>query len=192
MPIVKIAFDTRRINQQTEFNPRRNLQYYHRSDPFITGDLSTKIKTLFKLKTAVDNVKEDFIGDPDWQDSYCRVLSAALDRTLRIEQRDMDFAKPQFDYLDELLYLRYRIKDDDINKLNEKELRNIVLGKDEKLLHKQIYANYDNASIKKTSIQPNSQDALIEKLFGGVKASAENKSVERTISITINDKLKDA
>ena len=79
--------------------------------------------------------------DPEWLDSYCRILSAALDRTLRIEQKDMDFFKPQMDYLEELLYLRYRLKDEDIIRLNEKELRNIILDKDERLLHKQIYAN---------------------------------------------------
>ena len=66
-PIVKTAFDTRRINQYTDFNPRRNLQYYHRSEAFIAKDSSEKIKTFFKLKTAVDSIKEDFLGDPEWR-----------------------------------------------------------------------------------------------------------------------------
>jgi hypothetical protein len=190
-PIVKNAFDTRRINQYTDFNPRRNLQYYHSSEPFITKDASQTIKTFFKLKTAVDSIKEDFNGDPDYLDSYCRILSAALDRTLRMEQRDMDFAQPQFDYLNELLYLRYRLKDEDINKLNEKELRNIILDKDEKLLHKNIYAQYSlNKEIIKTN-NVSSNDTLADKLFAGVKASSENKEVERTITIKINDQIKE-
>src|ERR1700722_19744973 len=196
MPMVKVAFDTRRINQYTDFNPRRNLQYYHRSEPFISKDASNNIKTLFKLKTAVDSVKEDFLGDPDWLDSYCRILCAALDRTLRVEQKDMDFFQPQRDYLKELLYLRYRLKTDDIERLSERELRNVVLDKDEKLLHKQIYAQYNNGGLMKDGISNNQsivkgQDSLMDKLFGNVKASQENKEVERSITIKINDKILD-
>jgi hypothetical protein len=194
-PFVKIAFDTRRINQYTDYNPRRNLQYYHRSEPFITKDSSEKIKTFFKLKTAVDSIKEDFLGDPEWLDSYCRILSAALDRTLRVEQKDMDFFKPQMDYLEELLYLRYRLKNDDITRLNEKEIRNIILDKDERLLHKQIYSNYNNGGmLKQNSNTPQlikGPDNLIDKLFGDVKASKDNKEVSRSVTITINDKIVD-
>lgn len=192
-PIVKNAFDTRRINQYTDYNPRRNLQYYHRSEPFITKDASNVIKTFFKLKTAVDAIKEDFLGDPDWLDSYCRILSAALDRTLRVEQKDMDFFQPQMDYLNELLYLRYRLKDDDIEKLNEKEIRNIILDKDEKLLHKQIYSQYNNGGLFKTN---NSnvvikQDNLVERLIGDVRANKDNRDVSRSVTITVNDKIAD-
>jgi hypothetical protein len=195
-PIIKVAFDTRRVNQYTDINPRRNLQYYHRSEPFITKDSSEQIKTMFKLKTAVDSIKEDFLGDPDWFDSYCRILSATLDRTLRVEQKDMDFFKPQMDYLQELLYLRYRLKDDDIEKLNEKELINIILDRDEKLLHKKIYSQYNNGGLMKDGVKLQHQitkgdDNLINKLFGDVKASRENKEVERSVTITISDKIKD-
>lgn len=203
-PMVKTAFDTRRVNQETEFNPRRNLQYYHRSDPFMTKDASETIKTLFKLKVAVDAIKEDFAHDPDWMDSYCRTLHAALDRTLRVEQKDMDFSQPQLDYIKELLYLRYRLKDEDIIRLNEKELRGIILARDEKLAYKQVYSHYNSGMVKTNEIQrPNyeplmnnativrEKDPLIEKLFGDVKASKENKEVERSITITINDKIKE-
>lgn len=200
MPIVKTAFDTRRIDQETIFNPRRNLQYYHRSSPFITKDAGETIKTFFKLKTAVDSVREDFSTDPNWMDSYCRVLCAALDRTLRIDQKDMDFSQPQIDYLNELLYLRYRLKDEDIIKLDEKELREIILNKDEKLSHNKLYANYNKQtptiksqddSIGKPMPIIKTQDNLIETLFSNVKASNENKEVERSVTITINDKIKE-
>ena len=108
--IVKMAFDTRRVNQDTTYIARRNLQTYHRSEAYIDNDSSKKIKTFFKVKTAVDSIKEDFNGDPEWLDSYARILSCALDRTLRIDQKDFDFFKPQLDYLQELLYLRYRLR----------------------------------------------------------------------------------
>lgn len=195
IPIVKIAFDTRRINQGLDINPRRNLQYYHRSESFITKDSSNKIKTLFKIKSAVDAIKENFLGEPEWLDSYCRILSATVDRTLRIDQKDMDFFKPQIDYLQELLYLRYRLKEDDIVRLNEKEIQNIILDKDEKLLYKQIYGNYNINGISKQSDGKynlvSGKDGLIDTLFNNVKASKENKEVQRSVTITINDKIVD-
>lgn len=191
----KVAFDTRRINSEVDFIPRRNLQNYHRSEAFLDKSASEKIKNFFKLKTAVDSIKDDFLGDPDWHDSYCRILSAALDRTLRVEQKDMDFFKPQLDYLEELLYLRYRLRPEDIQRLSEKEIRNLVIDRDEKLLHKTIYSNYNLGGIAKNSNQQTAfvkgPDPLIEKLFGDVKASKENKEVQRSVTITINDKIVD-
>jgi hypothetical protein len=183
---IKTAFDTRRTNQEIDYNPRRNLQNYHRSDPFISKDASEKIKTFFKLKVAVDEIKDDFLREPEWNDSYTRVLSSTLDKALRIGQNDMDFFQPHLDYLDELLYLRYRLKQEDINKIGEKELKEIILAKDEKLLYKNIYANY---KMKKDSKKEVNDDNLMEKLFGNVKASKDNKNVERTVKITINDKI---
>jgi len=185
-PIMKTAFDTRRIDQENVFNPRRNLQYYHRSSPFITKGASEVLKTFFKLKTTADGIREDFSTDPNWMDSYCRVLCAALDRTLRVEQKDMDFFQPQIDYLNELLYLRYRLKDEDIARMNEQELRGIILSRDEKLSYRQIYSQYN----KPTAIIK-AEDNLMDKLFSNVKATKENRDVERTVSITINDKIKD-
>ena len=191
--MVKVAFDTRRFNPETDVNPRRNLQNYQRSEAFIDKESSEKIKTFFKLKTAVDSVKEDFVGDPDWHDSYCRILSAALDRTLRVEQQDMDFFKPQLDYLEEMMYLRYRLSSADIVRMSEREIRNVLVDRDEKLLHKTLYSNYREGNVEKsgrhvTLAAPmiNGTD-LIEQLFGNVKASKDQKSVERTVTITIKD-----
>ncbi len=131
-----------------------------------------------------------------WLDSYARILSCALDRTLRIDQKDFDFFKPQLDYLDELLYLRYRLKQDDIIRLNEKEIRTIILDKDERLMYKGIYANYNLGGINKNSNNDvgkiiRGPDSLADKLFGDVKASQENKNVQRSVTITINDQILD-
>lgn len=194
--LVKVAFDTRRINPETDFNPRRNLQNYQRSEPFIDEASSDKLKNFFKLKTAVDGIKDDFLGDPDWHDSYCRILSTALDRTLRIEQRDMDFFRPQLDYLEELLYLRYRLRPEDIQRLSEHELRKLVIDRDEKLVHKTIYSNYNLGGMAKNSTQGISSlvkgpEPLLERLFGEVRATQSNKEVERTVTITIKDKIND-
>jgi len=194
-PLQKNAFDTRRTNQYSDYNPRANLQYYHRSDPFISKPAAETIKVFFKLKTAADSIKEDFTGDPDYFSSYCRVLCAALDRTLRVEQQDGDFFQPQLDYLKELLYLRYRLGEDDIRRLSEKELRTIILDRDEKLAYKQIYAAYNNGGLMKQSAPEvklqAANDTLVERLFGGVKATADAKNVKRSVTITIDDSIVD-
>lgn len=197
--ITKVAFDTRRINSETTVNPRRNLQNYQRSEPFISPEISEKIKNLFKVKVAADLIKEQFIGDPDWLDSNSRILCNSIDNTLRVEQKDYDFFKPQFDYLDELLYLRYRLASSDIERLPEEEIKNVLLSRDEKLMHKSLYANYrPKEPMSKVSDQPLpivkqpsfvQEDSLMEKLFGNIKANKENKNVKRSINITIADSI---
>lgn len=190
--IVKNAFDTRRVNQNTDFNPRRNLQYYQRSEPFIDNQAADKIKLFFKVKTAADDLRQEFIGEPDWLDSYTRILCNAIDQTLRVEQKDFDYSQAQLDYLNELLFVRYRLRPEDIEKLSQHELRNIILGKDERLLRRSIFTNYKEGLNKNSAPAPQpAQDGLMEKLFGNVKATAENKQVERTVTITIKDSVDD-
>src|ERR1022692_4222517 len=53
----KIAFDTRRIDQETEYNPRRGLQNYNRSEPFISEDLAQKIKNFAKLRDVLNELE---------------------------------------------------------------------------------------------------------------------------------------
>ena len=192
--LVKSAFDTRRINQNTEFNPRRNLQYYQRSEPYINNQVAEKIKLFFKVKTAADDLRQEFIGEPDWLDSFTRILCNAVDQTLRVEQKDFDYSHTQLDYLTELLYVRYRLRPEDIIQLSQHELRNIILNKDERLLRRSIFTNYKdginkNSDLNKNTSVPN--DTLMDKLFGDVKANKENKEVERSVTITIKDKIVD-
>ena len=197
--LVKLAFDTRRIDQETTYVPRRNLQYYHRSAPFVDDETSNKIAYIMKVKTAVDLIKDKYHREPEWGDSYARVLSSAVDRALRTEQKDADFFKAQFNYLDELLYVRYRINHDDLMTMAEKDIERVILSRDENLLHKQIYGMTRPESIVKAEEtlakaqypMIKAEDPLVERLMGTVKASGDNKSVERTVSITVRDQIND-
>lgn len=188
--LVKQAFDTRYINQSTDFNPRRNLQYYQRSEQFIDSKISEQIKRFFKIKTAADDIQQEFLGEPDWLDSFTRILCNAVNQTLRIEQKDFDYSRGQLEYLDELLYVRYRLRSEDIESMSQHELRNIILNKDEKLVRKSIFINYKN-DLSKSGNSANQpvQDILMEKLFGNVKANKDNKEVERSVTITIKDSI---
>lgn len=192
--LLKQAFDTRRIDQQNDRNPRANLQYYHRSEPFIDGDLSDKISRYMKVKSATDMIKDQYGTDPEWFDSYARILSSAVDRTLRTDQKDGDFFKAAFDYLDELLYVRYRLSTEDIAKKSETEIEKIVLSRDEKLMHKHIYKTTSRpreemAKYTAAPLPPPPTDPLVERLLDGVRATGINKSVERSVIITVRDQI---
>jgi len=187
----KLAFDTRRIDQETEFNPRRGLQNYQRSEAFITEAMSQKIQNFAKLRRVLVDLKQVYGREPEWQDSNARVLLATLDNGLRTVAQDGDFTESQpgvgsFDYLEELMHVRYRLGFDDLTRMNESDLKRVVLAKDEELTRKDV----KNAlEITKGDIAKNGYDSLIEKLLEGCRASADNPDVERTITITIRDRF---
>jgi len=188
---VKLAFDTRRINQETDYIPRRGLQNYHRSEQFISEALSNKIKNFVKLKNVLEKLKQEFGREPEWQDSYARVLLNTIDRAIRSDQKDGDYTEAQpgvgsLDYLEELLYVRYRLEMNNISSLSEDKLEKIILERDESLTRKDVNNAFE---ISKRDVATQSYDSLLEKLFGGVKASKDNPEVERTVTITIKDKF---
>lgn len=186
----KLAFDTRRIDQETEYNPRRGLQNYSRSEAFITEAVSQKLANLSKLRGVLEGLRHDFGKNHEWQDSNARVLLSTLDKGLRTGINDGDYALSQpaqgsLDYIEELLHVRYRLALNDLTKLGENDLRRVILSKDEELIERDAV----KAVITKSDVATQTYDTLMEKLFGGVRATAENPEVERTVTITIKDKF---
>jgi hypothetical protein len=189
----KLAFDTRRIDQETEYNPRRGLQNYNRSEAFITEAMSQKIINFSKLRKVLIGLKEVYGKEPEWQDSNARVLLSTLDNGLRTITKDGDFTESQpgmgsFDYLEELMHVRYRLGFDNLAKMNEEELKRVILSKDEELIRKGVNQALE---ITKQDVAKEGYDSLINKLFDGCRASAENPNVERSITITIRDTFLD-
>lgn len=187
----KVAFDTRRIDQEGEMNPRRGLQNYNRSEAFLSEATGNKIKNLAKLRNVLGVLKTQYGREPEWHDSNARVLLATLDNGLRIGLNDGDYAEAQpgmgsLDYIEELLHVRYRLAFEDINKMADSDLRRVILSKDEELTRKDVNQALE---ITKNDVATQSYDTLLEKLFGGVKATKENPEVERTVTITIKDKF---
>lgn len=194
--LIKVAFDTRRINQEEDYNPRRGLQNYHRSEQFITETQLEKIGNFTKLKDVLEDLKKVYGREPEWQDSYCRVLLNTLDKTLRVVEQDGDYGDTQpavgsFDYVEELLYARYRLDVSNISKYGEEELKNILLLKDEAMVRsgystgpKKI-KNVTSAptyEISKREVLTKDYDALIDKLL---KARAAEDDNDRGVTITI-------
>lgn len=187
----KVAFDTRRIDQETEYNPRRGLQNYNRSEAFLTEAMGQKLIHLAKLKTVLEDLKQEFGREHEWQDSNARVLLSTLDQGLRTLQKDGDYSDAQpsqgsIDYIEELLHVRYRLAFDDLTRLGKSELKKVILSKDEDLTRKDVNRALE---ITKSDVASQTYDTLMEKLFGGVRATKDNPEVERTVTITIKDKF---
>ena len=187
----KIAFDTRRIDQETEYNPRRGLQNYNRSEAFISEAFGQRIKNFAKLRSVLNGLKNVYGKEHEWQDSNARVLLTAIDNGLRTNINDEDFAINQpgvgsFDYLEELLHVRYRLAHDDLTRMGDQELAKVILSKDEELIQKDVKQSLE---ITKRDVATQGYDTLLEKLFDGCRASVNSPDVERTITITIRDKF---
>ena len=188
----KVAFDTRRVDQETEYNPRRGLQNYNRSEAFLAEATAQRVKNFAKLRNVLVGLKNVYGKEHEWQDSNARILLTAVDKGLRSGLGDGDFALQNqpgvgsFDYLEELLAMRYRLTYDDVVKLSESDLSKVILSKDEELTRTDVKQALE---ITKNDVATKGYDSLIEKLLEGCKASAENPDVERTITITIRDKF---
>jgi|ERR1019366_1451361 hypothetical protein len=185
-PIIKQAFDTRRINQETQFNPRRGLQNYHRSEAFISEAMVIKINGFTKLQTILNGLKSKYGREPEWQDSYARVLLNTLNQSL---EKNGDYTETQpsigsFDYIEELLSTRYRLDMNNIASYGEETLTDIILGKDEVLTRKGFIPKFE---ITKQDISTQPYDSLMNKLFDGIKASKEHPNIKRSVTITIED-----
>jgi hypothetical protein len=69
--------------------------------------------------------------------------------------------------------------------MGESDLKQVIITKDAELVRKKDIDQ--TLEINKTDIATKGYDSLIEKLFDGCKASANNPVVERSIIITIRD-----
>ena len=153
--------------------------------------MGEKLKSFAKLRNVLVSLKNEFGKEHEWQDSNARVLLSTLDKGLRTEQQDGDYSDAQpaqgsLDYIEELLQVRYRLGFEELNKLADKDLKRVILSKDEELIRKDVNQALE---IKRGDVATQTYDTLMEKLFGNVRASAENPEVERTVTITIKDKF---
>lgn len=186
----KNAFDTRRINQETDIIPRRGLQNYNRSEAFLSEAMGEKLKNFSRLKKILSSLKSVYGKEPEWQDSNARILLSTLEKGLRSDYQDGDYTEAQpgtgsLDYIEELLHVRYRLGFDDLCKMADQDLKKAILAKDENLIRQDVNRSLE---ITKSDVANQSYDLLLDKLIGNVRASADNPDVERIITITIRDK----
>lgn len=196
--IKKFAFDTRRVDQEHTRNPRTNLQYWNRSQQFIDEEDHSKIEIFAKLMPPLEEIKKDFGAEPEYFNSYARVLYDSVNRILRIKEADLDIFRPQLAYLEQLLYARYRLSLGEIQRMSKKELKISILNKDEKLLKRGNYLNETRNEEKsqKTLIKDSdgaTQHGLINAIFGNSEFRRPGeRTATRTITITIKDSSEDS
>ena len=144
--IKKVAFDSRRIDQETERNPRSNLQYWNRSDAFVDEGDQYNIKVLAKLFKSLESIKEKYGRQPEYLDSYSRQMHEQVARALRVNAGDHDYYRPQFAYIEQILFARYRLTFDELLKWSDESIQFKFLQKDENLLKRGYYLNATNES----------------------------------------------
>lgn len=200
-PLVKFAFDTRHINQENERNPRTNLQYWHRAQQFIDENDDKKLKIFARLANLLTNLKKTFGTAPEWFESYARQLYDNVHRIIRVKEADFDIFRPQLAYLEQLIYARYRLSMENIEKYSDKQLQDCILSKDESLIGRNNYLKEvkadeeisSNTIMKNTSIEKNTQESIINAIFGANSNFRKDgeKTVSRTITIKITDEVVD-
>jgi len=200
--IKKIAIDTRNIDQETQRNPRRNLQYWHRSQEFVDQEMQDKLEVFAKLYSVLQNIKENYEREPEYHDSYSRVLHGHVERTLRIKEGDKDFFSPQISYLEQILYSRYRISLEEIKRMSSLDIKKAILKKDEDLMKRGAYLDSTGGFNKDSNVQKNividgnssknTQQNIVEAIFGNTDMRRDGeKKVQRTITSTIMDEVKE-
>lgn len=200
-PIRKYAFDARKTDQDSERNPRHNLQYYSRSQQYIDEEDQKRLESFARLVKPLDAIKEKFGSHPEFFDSHARKLRENVQTILKVRESDMDIFRPQMDYLEQLLYARYRISAEDLEKMSSKMLQDRILSKDEDLLKRGSFMHVTgdpkddkqkraNILVKDSDGGKITQDSIVNAIFGNNEFRRDGeKKVERTITITIRDEV---
>ena len=192
--IKKVAFDTRRIDQENTRNPRENLQYWVRTDQFINEEMQSKIDIFSKILKPLNELKMSYGHQPEWHGSYTRTLLESVNRILRIKEGDLDIFQPQLSYLEQLIFARYRLDMEQLSKISDNDFKDLVLKKDENLIRRGVYLNstgdLDSPRLVK-GIDNSTQQGIINAIFGNTDFRKDGERiVERTITITIRDEVK--
>ena len=196
----KFAFDTRRIDQKFERNPRINLQYWNRSQQFIDAEKHKNMVTFGKLIDPLNDIQDQYGDQPEYFQSYAMDLHDLVGRVLRVKEADLEVFTPQLDYLKQLLYARYRLSMEDIERLSRDQLKERILSKDEALLKRGNYLKTTNTkenNNKPTAVVKDgdggvTQESIINAIFGNSKFRRDGeKKAQRTITIIIKDEAID-
>jgi hypothetical protein len=183
----KVAFDARLFDAEKDINPRRNLQFYHRAASPVSADVPQKLVAFKRLLKITEQLKLEFHKEPGFADSYIRVLNEQLIKTLRIIEKDSNYAEQQpsmnsLNYLEEMMYSRYRLSLDNVRTMDEKQLRDRILSADPELLHLDPVVNP-----KEYSVAEHNKEAYAQVISKVLSAPSDGNKVI-TIKVSDNDK----
>ncbi len=186
----KVAFDTRRVNQETDYIPRKILQNYSRSDKYVSDNMAIKLQAFSKVLNLTEELKLKYGAEPAWQDSYTRVLASSIQNGLRTVQKDGDFSDSQpsmgsLAYLEELMFVRYRLTVDGILQMNDEQIKAAILSRDEFLTRE--YAMPERI-IKPQDVEKFSYDQMLNQVLTNVVPVAVNQEINKQISTNSSEK----
>jgi hypothetical protein len=186
--IVKKAFDSRYFNPEEQVNPRAVLQDYKASNSVLSANMVSLVKTFSKLADVTSQIKQEYKSHHAFRDSYARILNERLELALRHKYGDKNYTDTNhslqsFDALEQSLYARYRLTPEMIDNMSANDLKKVILSKDEELGD-----NPQTDVISKSEFAAMSYQDILSKLFD-VKATSDNPDVERTITITVRDRI---
>lgn len=202
-PMIKLAFDQRKFDPTKDIHPRNVLQNYIRNDDYLDRTAAKEVEILLKLKKPTSEIHQEYHHLPEWIDSYSRSLQNSLERVMNISFGELELFKPQIEYLKQLLYLRYRLSLEDILAKSEDDLKKIILDKDEKMVKSHTLDKLKLSAAKEDNIKKEApiakdgnlgltQESIVNAIFGNNQIRrAGEKTVERTITITIKDQVID-
>lgn len=196
----KLAIDSRRIDQEMDRNPRPTIQYFRRADQFIDNGMQNDINIFSKLMIPLMEIKGSYGDQPEYFESYSRILFENVERILRVKQADQDFHRAQFEYLKQLLFARYRLSMEEVSQLSVMELKARILNKDENLIKRGLFLqNTGESSVAKRAaipvkngIEPTTQEAIVNAIFGSSDSDLRKpgeRTSTKTITITIKNEF---
>lgn len=188
--ITKLAFDTRRINQETDYIPRKILQNYSRSDKYVSDTMAVKLQAFAKVLSLTDQLKVQYGAEAAWQDSYTRVLASSIQNGLRTLQKDGDFSDSQpsmgsLAYLEELMFVRYRLTVDGILQMTDEQIKSAILSRDEFLTRDYTMPE---RIIKPHEVEKYSYDQMLNQVLTNVVPVAVNQEITKQISSNNSEK----
>jgi hypothetical protein len=183
--MVKIAFDTRMFKPDLDVHPNKSMQNFHSSQIKLNATISNKLTQLKRVYGITEILKQEFQREKEYQDSYIRSLNHQLYRTLRIKEADAGYSDAQhalnsINYVEELLYTRYRLTLDEIEKMSDKNLRDHLIKLDVNLLHLDPIVNP-----KEYKVAKNDESTYSETISKLLQAPEDS---EKEITIRVSNK----
>ncbi len=187
-PLRKVAFDTRRMDPN-ERNPRVNAQFFVRAEPYVSTSDEKKLNIFSKLLNPIKEIKNQFAKEPEYHSSYVRLLDEILVNLFKVKDGEIDVFGPQLEYLEQILFLRYRLTMADIEVMSDANLKTRILSKDEKLLKRAaVVFERNKEGVKTESAKKESHTTSPEDLIKALFSPDLEEGIEKTITITIKHK----
>ena len=74
---------------------------------------------MFRLLKPLDKIRDEYGHQPEYFQSYARTLHDSIKRAVKVDADELEIFKPQLDYLVQLIFARYRLNLEDLEKMSD-------------------------------------------------------------------------